>query len=150
MRPRAGVPLCISGIGCLGQTGSFGVTCPLPEATGVFSSYISSSVIVAAILIFIVRECSARNSSCRDQMKLRMDRTLRFWVDVAYDEIKSDHHNVTKQQLLAQILRQYEERGHAMRCLDKQGKIAWKASPLFLTKLADAERDAKDDLKDWP
>ena len=83
-------------------------------------------------------------------MKLRMDRTLRFWVDVAYEDIKSDHHNVTKQQLLAQILRQYERRGHAMRYLNGKGKIAWKASPLFLTKLADAQWDAEDDLKDWP
>ena len=83
-------------------------------------------------------------------MKFRMDKTLRFWVDVAYDAIKSDHDNVTKQQLLAQILRRYEERGDAMRCLDKQGKIAWKASPRFLTKLADAERDAQDELEDFP
>ena len=34
-------------------------------------------------------------------MKIRMDRTLQFWVDVAYDAIKSDHDNVTKQQLAA-------------------------------------------------
>jgi hypothetical protein len=71
-------------------------------------------------------------------------------VDVAYDEIKSDHDNVSKQQLLAQILRRYEERGDAMRCLDNRGKIAWKASPRFLTKLADAERDAQDELEDFP
>ena len=82
-------------------------------------------------------------------MKFRMDATLRFWVDVAYEEIKSDHINLTKRQLLAQILRQYERRGHAMRCLDKQGKIAWKASPRFLTMLADAERDAQDELQDF-
>jgi hypothetical protein len=78
-------------------------------------------------------------------MKFRMDATLRFWVDVAYDEIKLDHDNLTKQQLIAQILHQYQESGHAMRCLDNQGKIAWKASPRFLTMLADAERDAQDD-----
>jgi hypothetical protein len=36
-------------------------------------------------------------------MKLRMDATLRFWVDVAYDDIKLDHIVLTKQQLLAQI-----------------------------------------------
>jgi hypothetical protein len=83
-------------------------------------------------------------------MKFQMDKTLQFWVDVAHDEIKSDHDNVTKQQLLAQILRRYEERGDAMRCLDNQGKITWKASPRFLTKLADAERDAQDDLEDFP
>jgi hypothetical protein len=83
-------------------------------------------------------------------MKFRMDATLRFWVDVAYEDIKADHSNLTKRQLLAQILREYERRGHAMRYLNGKGKIAWKASPLFLTKLADAERDAEDDLKDWP
>ena len=83
-------------------------------------------------------------------MKFRMDATLRFWVDVAYDDIKLDHIDLTKRQLLAQILRKYEKRGHAMRCLDNQGKIGWKASPRFLTMLADAERDAQDELEDFP
>jgi hypothetical protein len=79
-----------------------------------------------------------------------MDKTLRFWVDVAYEHIKWDHGNLTKQQLLAQILRRYEERGDAMRCLDDQGKIAWKSSPRFLTMLADAEREVEDDMEDRP
>jgi hypothetical protein len=83
-------------------------------------------------------------------MKLRMDKTLRFWVDVAYDEIKLNHIDLIKRQLVAQILRQYEQRGDAMRYLDANGKIAWKASPRFLTMLADAERDARDDLADFP
>ncbi len=83
-------------------------------------------------------------------MKLHMDEPLRFWVDVAYDEIKLDHINLTRRQLIAQILRQYERRGDAMRYLDNQGKIAWKASPRFLTMLADAERDAQDELEDFP
>jgi hypothetical protein len=83
-------------------------------------------------------------------MNFRMDATLRFWVDVAHENIKSDHPKLTKRQLLAQILRKYEKRGHAMRCLDNQGKIGWKASPRFLTMLADAERDAQDDLEDVP
>jgi hypothetical protein len=82
-------------------------------------------------------------------MKFRMDATLRFWIDVAYEDIKSDHPKLTKRQLVAQILRQYQERGDAMRYLDNQGKIAWKASPRFLTKLADAERDAQDELEDF-
>jgi hypothetical protein len=34
--------------------------------------------------------------------------------------------------------------------LDNQGKIGWKASPRFLTMLADAEREAQDDLEDFP
>jgi hypothetical protein len=83
-------------------------------------------------------------------MKLRMDKTLRFWVDVAYENIKSDHPKLTKRQLIAEILHQYQERGDAMRCLNKRGRIIWKASPRFLSMLADAERDALDDLDDWP
>jgi DNA-binding protein H-NS len=53
-------------------------------------------------------------------------------------------------QPLAQILRRYEERGDAMRYLDANGKIGWKASPRFLTMLADAEREAQGDLEDFP
>jgi hypothetical protein len=83
-------------------------------------------------------------------MKIRMDNTLQFWVDVAYEHIKREHPNLTKRQLLTGILREYERRGDAMRCLNTQGKITWKASPLFLNMLADAERDARDDLDDWP
>ena len=83
-------------------------------------------------------------------MTLQMDAILRFWVDVALEHIKSDHANRTKRQLVAQILREYEQRGDAMRRLNSRGKLAWKASPRFLTMLADAERDARDDLADWP
>jgi hypothetical protein len=83
-------------------------------------------------------------------MKRRMEKTLKFWVDAAYEEIKRDHMNLTKRQLLAQILQQYERRGDAMRYLNEQGKIGWKASPRFLTMLADAERDARDDLAEFP
>jgi hypothetical protein len=83
-------------------------------------------------------------------MKFRMDETLQFWVDVTYEHIKRDHANLTKRQLVAQILRQYERRGNARRRLDRDGKIVWKASPRFLSMLSDAERDAHDDLADWP
>jgi hypothetical protein len=103
--------------------------------------------IIAEILIFIEGHVANAGNST---MKIRMDKTLRFWVDAAYDEIKPDHDNVTKRQLVAQILRQYERRGDAMRHLDNRGKIAWKASPRFLTMLADAEREAQDDLEDFP
>jgi hypothetical protein len=104
--------------------------------------------IIVEILIFIERHApNAGNST----MKIRMDKTLRFWVDVAYENIKSNHPNLTKRRLIAQILHQYQERGDAMRYLDANGKIAWKASPRFLTMLADAEREAQgDDLEDFP
>jgi hypothetical protein len=83
-------------------------------------------------------------------MKFRMDKTLRFWVDAAAEHIKRNHANLTKRQLVAQILREYERRGDALRCLDRHGQIVWKASPRFLSMLSDAERDARDDLADWP
>jgi hypothetical protein len=83
-------------------------------------------------------------------MKFGMDKTLRFWVSVAYDDIKLDHIDLTKRQLVAQILREYERRGDALRCLNRHGRIVWKASPRFLSMLSDAERDAHDDLADWP
>jgi hypothetical protein len=79
-----------------------------------------------------------------------MDRTLAFWVDVAFDHMKSDYLNFAKHQLFAHILREYEQRGDAMRHLNATGKISWKASPIFIAKLADAERDAQDDLDDCP
>jgi hypothetical protein len=60
-------------------------------------------------------------------MKFRMDEPLRFWVDVAYENIKSDHPKLTKRQVIVQILHQYQERGDAMRYLDVKGKIAWKS-----------------------
>ena len=55
-------------------------------------------------------------------VKLQMDAILRFWVDVALEHIKSDHANLTKRQLVAQILREYEQRGDAMRRLNSRGK----------------------------
>jgi hypothetical protein len=76
--------------------------------------------------------------------------TGQFWVDAACEHLKRNHPNLTKGQLVAHILREYERRGDAMRCLDKDRKIIWKASPRFLNMLSDAERDAHDDLADWP
>jgi hypothetical protein len=83
-------------------------------------------------------------------MKIQMDKTLKFWVHVAYEHLKLDHPNLTKRQLVAYTLREYQKRGDALRCLDKRGRITWKASPRFLSMLGDAERDALDDLDDSP
>lgn len=81
-------------------------------------------------------------------MKLRMDKSLRFWVDVAYQDLKDEHLNLTKRQLFVHILREYEGRGDAMRYLNPKGQIGWKASPSFLDTIAHAERDAQDELDD--
>jgi hypothetical protein len=83
-------------------------------------------------------------------MKFRMSRILRFWVDVEYDDIKNQAPGRTKSQLIAQILRAFEEAGDAMRYLNADSRVAWKATPRMLIRLADAEREAEDDLADWP
>ncbi len=83
-------------------------------------------------------------------MNFRMDKTLRFWVDCSYEDKKCETANRTKNELIAAILRDYERSGHAMRHLNAKGQIAWKASPGMLSILADLEREAEDDLGDWP
>ena len=81
-------------------------------------------------------------------MKLRMDKTLSFWVDCSYEDKKYENANRTKAELMAEILREYERSGDAMRYLNAKGQIAWKASLLMLQKLADAEREVEDDMAD--
>jgi hypothetical protein len=83
-------------------------------------------------------------------MKFRMDKTLRFWVDCSYEDRKHHHANRTRAELLAEILREYERAGDAMRHLNAKGQIAWKASPTMVQKLADAEREVEDDMEDLP
>jgi hypothetical protein len=83
-------------------------------------------------------------------MKFRMDKTLRFWVDCSYEDKRHKTANRTRAELTAEILREYERHGDAMRYLNVEGKIAWKASPAMLQKLTDAEREVQDDMEDWP
>ena len=81
-------------------------------------------------------------------MKFRMDKTLRFWVGCSYEDKKYENANRTKAELIAEILRDYERSGDAMRYLNAAAQIAWKASPAMLRKLADAEREVEDDLEE--
>jgi hypothetical protein len=83
-------------------------------------------------------------------VKVRMTKILRFWVDVEYEHIKHDNARRSRAQLIARILCEFEEAGDAMRYLNSDGRVAWKATPRMLTRLADAEREARDDLADWP
>jgi hypothetical protein len=82
-------------------------------------------------------------------MKFHMTKVLWFWVDVEYERMKNHRPGGPRAQLIAQILRKFEEAGEAMRYLTTNGEIAWKATPGMLTRLADAEQEARDDLADW-
>jgi hypothetical protein len=82
-------------------------------------------------------------------MKIRMSRILRFWVECDVPDYRARNPGRTKSDLAAQILYEFEEAGDAMRFLNADGRVAWKATPRMLTRLAEAEREAEDDLADW-
>jgi hypothetical protein len=82
-------------------------------------------------------------------MKIRMTKALRFWVECDVPDYRAKDPDRTKLELIAQILREFEEVGDAMRYVDGNGRVAWKATPRMLTRLADAEREARDDLAEW-
>jgi hypothetical protein len=83
-------------------------------------------------------------------MKFRMTKVLRFWVECEFPDYWAQEPNSSKAEVIAQILRAYEAAGDAMRYLNSRGQVAWKATPRMLTRLADAEQEARDDLADWP
>jgi hypothetical protein len=78
-----------------------------------------------------------------------MTKTLRFWVECTVDDLNEGDAVGMTTQLIANILRGFEEAGDAMRYVRADGRIAWKATPQMLSRLADAERDADEDLADW-
>jgi hypothetical protein len=83
-------------------------------------------------------------------MAFRLKKTLKFWVDCEHEHRKFGAANRAKTELIAEILHEFEASGDAMRHLNAKGQIAWKASPSMLSRLADAERDAEDDMEDRP
>jgi hypothetical protein len=76
-----------------------------------------------------------------------MSKTLKFWTECEYDRRTDERDDCIKSQLLSEILRQFEEAGYAMRYLNSKGQVAWKAKPRMLTRLADAEQEARDDAE---
>jgi hypothetical protein len=71
-----------------------------------------------------------------------MSRILRFWVGVACDE--QDLRKADDKEIAA-ILQAFEQRGDAMRSLNRRGQVVWKATPEMLDRLADAEAEAEAD-----
>jgi hypothetical protein len=80
-------------------------------------------------------------------MKFRLSDNLRFWVDGEYQRIKK-RPGLTRTELISRILREFEEAGDAMRHLNTKGEIAWKATPRMLSRLAEAEQEAIDDMEE--
>jgi hypothetical protein len=82
-------------------------------------------------------------------MKLRMGRILRVWVDCSYDDRRCENASHTRAEMIVEILRDYERTGDAMRYLNAKGQIAWKASPWLISRLADAEREVRQDMEEF-
>jgi hypothetical protein len=80
-------------------------------------------------------------------MKLRINKKLKFWVDVACEQRKKPTSPRRKQALVAKVLLEFEKAGDAMRYLRADGKIGWKATPWMIRRLADAEREALEDAE---
>ena len=79
-------------------------------------------------------------------MGIRLDQTLKLWIEIEVEN-RPEFHVADVEQLLIRILCEWEEYGDAMRGLDRRGRICWKATPRLRERLADQERDARDDLR---
>ena len=79
------------------------------------------------------------NNLEKPAMPFRMSRTLRFLVEVECDQ--QDLRKADDKEIAA-ILQVFEQRGDAMRSLNRRGQVVWKATPEMLEKLADAEAEA--------
>jgi hypothetical protein len=82
-------------------------------------------------------------------MKPRISKALRFWVDVACEQRKIEAASTSESALIAQVLHEFEEAGDAMRYLDRNGRIAWRATARMVSRLAAAEHEAKDEFEEW-
>jgi hypothetical protein len=82
-----------------------------------------------------------------EHMELRMTKTLKFWIDVAYEQRKARSSPKGRHSLVAEILHEFEQAGDAMRYLRADGRIGWKPTQWMLDRLADGEREAVEDAE---
>ena len=83
-------------------------------------------------------------------MPILMDQILTELADQAFEASRPRRIGVhtTPDQVSAEILAQLEAAGDAMRFLDANGRIAWKATPNLRDYLTDLQLDAEADLED--
>jgi hypothetical protein len=84
-------------------------------------------------------------------MRILMDETLTEYADQAYETARLRRNGVrpTRDLVFAEMLAELEASGDAMRFINAQGRIAWKATPSLFQYLKDLELDAEDDLEDF-
>ena len=79
-----------------------------------------------------------------------MDEILQGFTDQAHEPARLGRNGVQPppEQVSAKTLVELECGGDAMRFVDAEGRIAWKATPQLRDHLMGLERDAQDDLAD--
>lgn len=78
----------------------------------------------------------------------RIDKSLRPYLEIELERLRFQRPHQNLKTLCKTIILEFEAAGDASRYLNIDGKIAWKATPLFLDKSADAELEAKYELRD--
>jgi hypothetical protein len=83
-------------------------------------------------------------------MSIPMDKILTEYADQAYETTRLRRNGVqTARELVsATMLAELEAIGDAMRYLNSDGQIAWKATPQLRNYLVDLQLDVEDDLED--
>jgi hypothetical protein len=83
-------------------------------------------------------------------MKMRMDEVLTEYADQAFETARLGRNgaHATCDRVFAGVLAKPEACGDAMRFVDTDGRIAWRATPNLCQHLNDLEVDAQDDLDD--
>jgi hypothetical protein len=83
-------------------------------------------------------------------MKFLMDKTLREIVEQAYEGARLGRNvgRLDQIRVFRETLADLESDGDAMRYLDSQGRIAWKATPRLRDHLMDLKLDAEAELAD--
>jgi hypothetical protein len=79
-----------------------------------------------------------------------MDKLLAEYADQAVETVRLGRNGVhTDRELIsAEMLAELETTGDAMRYLNSDSQIAWKATPSLCQYLTDLRLDAEDDLED--
>ena len=82
-------------------------------------------------------------------MKIPMDKILTECADQAFETARLRRNGVHTARLVsAEMLAELEATGEAMRYLNSDGQIAWKATPSLCQNLMDLRLDAEADLED--
>jgi hypothetical protein len=83
-------------------------------------------------------------------MPIVMDQVLTEYANQTYETARLGRNGVRSahDRFLAEMLAELEAIGNAMRYLDSDGQIAWKATPQLRDYLMDLRLDAEADLED--